>query len=823
MAKLTKASKLLKLCSHPTVICGEADVLLFTIAFSLLQCYNDDSEPQSLVFKQLYEKREKEMNRSERFTMKKRFPAILFVLLAFACLFPFSALAAPSAGTAIRLEPDAGETEQAAAAVLQDFLQEIAGTRPALTDSKTTGQTITLRLLKNGQNLKKGAYTLRADDAAFSIEGADERGLWNGVYGFLRRVCGVDIYAPDVIGVPKNSDFTLPKAYDYRYEPLLEYADTDWASGRNPTFAVANGLNGSRSAIDRPYGKPVNYLGFCHTLGAGLVPYWEHFDAHPEYYALTERSGQREPTQVCLSNPDVLRLTIEDVLKTLNDGYDPEAALNIVSVSQLDNLDYCVCENCAALAEQYGGPSGTLIWFVNQVAEALEPEYPDAVIDTFAYEYTRRAPKDIKVRENVCVRLCSIECCYAHAIDDPSCSVNAAFHRDLKDWSAICNRLYVWDYTTDFNQTLGVFPNFGVLRENLRIFRENNVVGVFEQGVGEQIHCNTEFADLRAYELACNMREDLTEAENAALRRGFLNAYYGEGAGEIEEYLAFLTAHAGDRNGHLYNRASMLKVLHDVTKRDVRTIDSLWETAIQKCEAAGNNAAAERVRRSQLSWRYYKACNGLGEFRHGLNIARWTQANRTLFNDLVQSGTASYDESKPMPETINPLLYPLAWVDAESMVLTIDMYLIPAITAVALIMTVASLTRKKYLLLLADLAALCGMFASTWLVDFQQLGLVAEASVLLAAIAGTMIALSVYGYSRKRGLHAKKILTGAVAACVIAGAFAAVLLVLSRNMLNGLHSHLAYFTVCLILEGVALLGLLILLPCAFLKKRGNKA
>ncbi len=754
--------------------------------------------------------------------MKYRWFTILLAALILVCVFPVSAFAARQPAVAVRLEPDAGETEQAAAAVLQDYLKEITGTRPALGAAGAAGQTLTLRLVQNGQQQRKGAYTLRADGATFCIEAADERGLWNGVYGFLRRVCGVEVYAADVTVVPKNRDFTLPKAYDYQYEPLLEYADMDWQSGRDPVFAVANGLNGSRSGIGQPYGKPVNYLGFCHTLGADLVPYWEHFDAHPEYYALTARSGQREPTQVCLSNPDVLRLTIEDVLKTLDEGYDPEAALNIVSVSQLDNFDYCVCENCAALAEQYGGPSGTMIWFINQVAEAVEPYYPDAVIDTFAYEYTRHAPKNITVQKNVCVRLCSIECCFAHAVDDPACSVNAAFYQDMKDWAAICSRLYVWDYTTDFNQTLGVFPNFGVLRENLRIFRENNVVGVFEQGVGSQINCNTEFADLRAYELACNMREDLTEAENAALRRGFLQAYYGAGAGEIEEYLAFLTSHAGDRNGHLSNRASMLKVLHDVTKRDVRTIDALWETAIQKCEDADNAAAADRIRRSQLSWRYYKACNGLGEFRHGLNVARWTKANRTLFDDLIRFGTTSYDESKPMPEAINPLLYPLAWVDAEGMVLTIDLYLIPAIAAVALLLTVAALIRKKYLLLLADIAALCGIFAATWLVDFQQLGLVAEALVLLAAIAGTLIPLSVYGYSRKRSLSAKEIVTGAVAAGVIAGAFVAVLFVLSRNMLNGLNSHLAYFTVCLVLEGLALLGLLILLPCVFLKKSNNR-
>ena len=98
-----------------------------------------------------------------------------------------------------------------------------------------------------------------------------------------------------------------------------------------------------------------------------------------------------------------------------------------------------------------------------------------------------------------------------------------------------------------------------------------------------------------------------------------------------------------------------------------------------------------------------------------------------------------------------------------------------------------------------------------------------EASILLALIAGTLIPLSIYGYSRKRGITAKKTVIGAVTAGVAAGAFVAVLIVLSRNMMNGLSSHLAYFTVCLILEGVALLGLLILLPCVFLRKKAKPA
>ena len=172
-----------------------------------------------------------------------------------------------------------------------------------------------------------------------------------------------------------------------------------------------------------------------------------------------------------------------------------------------------------------------------------------------------------------------------------------------------------------------------------------------------------------------------------------------------------------------------------------------------------------------------------------------------------------------MPETVNPLLYPLAWVDAEGTVLTLCMYLIPAIALAALALAAAALAKKKYLLLLSGIAAACGIFASTWLVDLRQLGLAAGSGVLLALILLTVIPLAVCGYSRQRGMNAKKGVAGAVAVCVVAGAFIAVLTVLDRNMMNGLDSHLAYFTVCLVLECLALLGLLILLPCAFLKRR----
>ncbi|MBQ2528892.1 MAG: DUF4838 domain-containing protein, partial [Treponema sp.] len=50
---------------------------------------------------------------------------------------------------------------------------------------------------------------------------------------------------------------------------------------------------------------------------------------------------------------------------------------HIITLAADDNYLYCRCENCAALAEQYGGQSGIMIWFVNQIAADIGRDYPD--------------------------------------------------------------------------------------------------------------------------------------------------------------------------------------------------------------------------------------------------------------------------------------------------------------------------------------------------------------------------------------------------------------------------------------------------------------
>ena len=115
-----------------------------------------------------------------------------------------------------------------------------------------------------------------------------------------------------------------------------------------------------------------------------------------EYYAL--RNGKRIPTQLCLTNPDVLKITIDNLRRKM--AANPGAVY--WSVSQNDNRQYCTCPKCRAIDEREGSPSGSIIDFVNKVAD----EFPDRMISTLAYEYSR-APKNLKPGNT------SILCCAA--------------------------------------------------------------------------------------------------------------------------------------------------------------------------------------------------------------------------------------------------------------------------------------------------------------------------------------------------------------------------------------------------------------------------
>lgn len=482
-------------------------------------------------------------------------------------------------------------------------------------------------------------YRIQAIDGNIHIGGTGTRGLQIGAYRFLEEFCGRKVYTAEITVLPQAQSVVVPADTDIQYAPFFEYTETDWRCGSSPIaeFSMANGMfGGMYRSLSAEMGGTIRYIGgFCHTMG-NLCETKKYEQSHPEYLALHD--GERTTDQPCLMNPDVLEIAKKNVLAILRREHDPKASLQIVSVTQNDNYNYCECEKCKAFEAEHGGVhSATMLYFVNQIADVVKDAgYDNVAVDTFAYQYTRQAPTGIVPRDNVIVRLCTIECCFAHALDDPSCSRNTALMQDLRDWSAICDRLYIWDYTTNYGHTCLVFPDFGVIQRNIQVFFEHNVKGIYEEGNYYMASCDTEFGDLRLYMIAKCLQDPYCDLD--AEIDGFLAAYYGNGWKHVRKAVDLYTEKAGDRNGHLMIYVGSKQSLQ-LTNRDIAVLDRCWADALNEAET---DTQKQHVARSELSWRFWKASRGKSEFSL-LNPDRFAEKEK-LFADLQSFGVTTLSE-----------------------------------------------------------------------------------------------------------------------------------------------------------------------------------
>ena len=550
------------------------------------------------------------------------------------------------AETAIVVSANASQTDKYAAQKLEYYLEKVTGTDiEIITDDKSSAYEIcvgnTNRTDNDFSTSADGSYIITSSAERIVINGAGNKGTINGVYAFLEKYCGCHWYEAEVIVIPENTDLSIPTDINDTYTPFFEYTEADTVSACDIEFSLANGLvGGVYRDFTAEQGSGVEYIGrFAHTLTTLFCQSETYFAEHPEYFAL--RDGKRVPDQLCLTNEKVKEIVTQEVIDLLAENHNPDAAMQIISLTQHDNYMYCQCDSCKAIDDENGSQSGTMITFVNEIAKRVKESgnYDNIVFDTFAYQYTRKAPTKVVPRDDVIVRLCSIECCFGHTLDDPKCEQNTDFMKDLENWSKICNRIYIWDYVNNYRETVCIFPDFGVLQRNVQIFYEHNVKGLYEEGNYYIRNCDAEFGEMRTYLLAKLMQNPYLDY--SAEMDGYLNAVYGDGGKYIREFIDITTEHAVTYSKHLSIYQASTETLYNFTKEDINHCDELWEKAK---EAAQTDEQLQQIRRSELSWRYWKATNKKGEFSRWKYPYIYMNAGEQLYNDFIEMGVTAFGE-----------------------------------------------------------------------------------------------------------------------------------------------------------------------------------
>ncbi len=509
----------------------------------------------------------------------------------------------------IRVAEDAPEAERFAAEELRDYMSRMAGKPFEVSGAPEAGTVIVIGKEACGaegfvpdNDLTDDGFMIVSGEKRIWITGMHPRGTLYGVYEFLEECLGCRFFSPEVETVPRLAEMELGQVR-IRRVPLLEYRSSSVYQLRDRLYGAKRRINGREREADDRTGGGVRYGRnyFVHTFCRHLLRPEDYFEEHPEYFSEIDGVRIREKTQLCLTNPDVLDLVTKQVLADIR--REPDA--RIFSISQDDNYNGCTCPKCRAVDAYEGSQAGSLLHFVNAVAEEVEKEFPDVILDTLAYQYTRRPPRYVRARKNVCVRLCTIECCFVHPLractaDDPDAPRTEdarSFREDLEGWGRKCDRLYIWDYVTNFSHYWMPHPNLHVLAENIRFFCENHVRGLFEQGCGAE--GGGEMNDLRAYLLGRAMWNPYMDAQKEM--RAFLAAVYGSAAPYMEAYLETVRRSVTDCGCHLYCFNHPDKPWH--TMELVEKCEDLFGKALA---AAESESIRRRIRFQEMAVRYLR-------------------------------------------------------------------------------------------------------------------------------------------------------------------------------------------------------------------------
>ena len=447
-------------------------------------------------------------------------------------------------------------------------------------------------------SLEMDCFKIEADleNGSMTFAGGNGRGVIYSVYRFLEEYAGFRYLAPGLETQTADA-IVITDGFVMEHTPSILARRMCWysVSGQLDWY-IKNGIN--------PPNIPDELGGDYHNYGS----YFVHSIA---YLAESTYPYPTYATNPCLTDPEIYATVLKNVRKEL--ANNPKTT--IISVSQSDYEQSCYCPNCAKIAEENGGNySAVWITFVNKIAEDIEEDYPNVMVDTLAYKNTQSPPTQVKPHKNVCVRLCSIKCCFTHPLSDTSCPESKKFHDDIVGWGKICDNVHIWDYNTNFHYFISTFANFGVLRENIQFFAENNVTSIFPQGNNQGT--SGEFGELRAYLIAKLMWDPyMSEEEYYGYMDDFLKAYYGDGWMHIREFIDLTTKLAAN-GGYAINgdetegEAVCGQGIYDhpltaITRKEYTAYELLFD----ECWALAKELAGDRleyVERSELQWRLTK-------------------------------------------------------------------------------------------------------------------------------------------------------------------------------------------------------------------------
>lgn len=459
-------------------------------------------------------------------------------------------------------------------------------------NNQETTSTIHLRISNPENQTDINSFIIKSDSKDIFLVAPNEKSLRYAVYTLLeswgfRKFTSIDTY------IPKLKKVEFPKNTTQHYKPSFEYRVILYPDAYDEDFRDWHKLDWHLN----------DFSVWGHSFDK-LLPPKEYFKTNPEFYALYE--GNRRAESLCMTNDTVVALVTKKMGKIIAENPNT----TFYSVSQNDDAVYCECAQCKLLNEKHGGPQGSLYYFLNKIAVL----FPKTKITTLAYLHTYKPPTGLKIEPNIYTLFCPIELNRGKSIINDTES--KPFIKILQNWGKTASNLYLWDYTVQFSNYFSPFPNFHTFSDNYKLFKQNNVKGLFVQGYAD---VPGDFSELRQYLLAKILWD--TEINIETTTDDFLRGFYGKAASNIKKYLILLTDNQKNSNADLDIYSGPVQSRNTfLSPEAMNQYDQLLEEAIEAVD--GDLTLESRIHKLRLALEFvfFEQSKFYGKDQHGMFI-----------------------------------------------------------------------------------------------------------------------------------------------------------------------------------------------------------
>ena len=491
----------------------------------------------------------------------------------------------------------------------------------------------------------QGGFGIKSDENGVVIYAEDDYALFYGIYRFLEENFGYQYYAYDCQVIDTNPVQTL-KFFDYEDYPDIKYRslyseltrvgyrtgqDVDNLPGDLKASYINMHLYSTGSAYQYVDGNGytsgnygTNIPPFAYGLDdQSMITYFLPYDSSWDYYKTGLTYGAENPNWYYKESGEIRQICFTRAYNNDNGMYDivleklkgviKKSTKVFYEIGVVDTSSSCQCSDCKTAYKTYG-ESGVYLRFVNKLAkdikvwQASNCPMKEVYLMAYAYHAFIEPPKGgVTAADNVIVRIAPITLDYSKAVNDSKNYYDdgwlsrTTWTTIFEGWKNAAVHLGIWDYRADFRIYVQPLPLQKSTEANIEYFKSLGVKEIFSQGIGGRNKIDIyPFAEMDDW-IRTQMYWDTTLSYND-LRNEFVNAYYGDAASYVLEYIQKIEDAFGSTEFDLGDDMSVSELKRRYSSSWVSEVQTIFTNAYSA--VSGDAQITRRLDYLSMFYRY---------------------------------------------------------------------------------------------------------------------------------------------------------------------------------------------------------------------------